>query len=101
MAADGYRVELGCLRAGERGLRVLSDQLRDSIGEPLVPSAGSNSGFASVPAALAAAEAWETEVGDLAAVFQAAGHALAQTAAEYDRADAASAHDFQRIPRGG
>lgn len=98
MAADGYRVELGCLLAGERGMQDLSDQLRASIGEPLT---GSNQGFESVPAALAAAEAWETEVGDLAAVLQTAGDTLAQTAAEYDRADAAGADDFRRILRGG
>lgn len=101
MAEGGYRVELESLRSGGRRLRDLSDKMRDSIGEPLAPPAGGNQGFASVQAALAAAEAWEAETGALATVLRAAGDKLTETAAEYDRADASGAHGFQRILRGG
>lgn len=44
MAAGGYRVELHSLHASELGLRDLSDHVRDSIGGPLTPAAGTGFG---------------------------------------------------------
>lgn len=101
MAAGGYRVELKNLRGGGLRLGDLADEVRDGIGEPLSPPAGSNQGFTSIQAAVVAAEAWETEIGELARALQGAGDKLAETAAEYDRADACGAHVFQRILRRG
>ena len=51
MTTGGYRVELETLRRARRGLCELADEVRDSIDEPLAPSAGGNAGFASVQAA--------------------------------------------------
>jgi hypothetical protein len=100
MAAGGYRVELDRLRAVERGLRDLSDEVRDSIGEPLIPPAGGNRGFASAQTVVAVADAWQAETGDLGTALRSAGEKLAATAAEYHRADVCGAHEFQRILRG-
>ncbi|MFN2495301.1 MAG: hypothetical protein ABR608_05260 [Pseudonocardiaceae bacterium] len=97
----GYRVELPILRRSGRGLCDLADEVRDSIDEPLAPSAGGNEGFASVQSARTVAEAWETETGNLVTVLWTAGDQLAKTAEEYDQADASGAHGFQRILRGG
>lgn len=44
MAAGGYRVKLESLRGAGRGLHGLSDEVRDSVGEPLGQPAGSNEG---------------------------------------------------------
>ena len=101
MTSGGYRVDLGTLRSGERGLRELSDDVRRGIRQPPAPPVGGNAGFTSAQAAIAAAEAWEAEVDELAAVLQTAGDKLAQTVAEYDRADVSGAHGFQRILREG
>lgn len=101
MVAGGYRVEPDQLRAGGRWCHKLSDDVRAGVAEPLAPAAGANEGFASIPAAVETALAWEVEAEKLATALRVAGDKLAANAAEYERADAACADGFQRILGGG